>query len=437
MQILSQSNQVSNQSSDALSHSGGLNRIAWLGPSGDSGGVPSLGTNLLAGLLRKGVQVDYYTSTEKEISDRLREFPNLNIIAVSPQWEWGKWYSRNAFSSFLSSNVARMRAYNRLSDLVISNHLQKKYDCIFQLSQTELFKLGKNLHQLPPVIVYPCVHAAGELYWHGQESAYALEVESSWMHYITRMILSYRAWVQKREVRKPNLIIGMSQRFNSLTQADYGIQPSRQAILYNPIPAQSAESVSIADELAIQRTVIKLLFVARISVRKGVQHLIDLSHRLDDLSGQIEIDVIGDRSQWSNYLPHLDKLNPNIARYLGGMQQAQLNLAYQNADAILLPSLYEPGGIVIGEALSHGLCIVVSDAIGSAEVIEGDCHRHFPAGDMDRFEQEVRKLVNDLKTNRQPLREAARQQCTKHFAPDKIAQDGLALIQSVVAKSSV
>ena len=72
------------------------------------------------------------------------------------------------------------------------------------------------------------------------------------------------------------------------------------------------------------------------------------------LAGEVEIEVIGDRSQWSNYLPHLKDLNPRIAKYLGGMRQSQLKEAYDNADALLLPSLYEPGGIVIGEALSHG-----------------------------------------------------------------------------------
>jgi glycosyltransferase involved in cell wall biosynthesis len=411
-------------------------RIAWLGPVGEGGGVPSLGTFLLNGVLKQGVQIDFYTAFEHEMPDRLREYPNLNIIAISAQWEWGRWYSKNAFSSFLSNSIARTRAYNKLSEILIKNHEKNPYDCVFQLSQTELFNLGKNLKKLPPIIVYPCVHAGGELRWHRSESQYALQVESPWMHYIIRSVLTYRTWVQKREVQKPSLIIGMSQRFNTLTAQDYGISPDRQAVLHNPIWPQIQEDIQAADQLAQKRDVIKLLFVARISVRKGVEYLIELSKRLDDLAGEIEIDVIGDRSQWSNYLPHLKDLNPRIAKYLGGMRQPQLKDAYDNADVLLLPSLYEPGGIVIGEALSHGVCIVVSDAIGSAEVVEGPSHREFPAGDMDRFEQEVRRVIVDLKTQRQALRSAAREQCQIHFDPDKIAGDLIQLLTQVPLNSS-
>ena len=412
-----------------------LRRIAWLGPTGEGGGVPSLGTFLLNGILKQGVEIDYYTAFEHEIPDRLRQYKNFNVIAIPSQWDWGKWYSKNAFTSFLSNSIARTRAYNKLSDLVIENHAATPYDFIFQLSQTELFNLGKNLDRLPPIIVYPCVHAAGELYWHRKESRYALQVESWWMHYITRSVLTYRAWVQKGEVQKPKLMIGMSERFNKLTAVDYGIDPKRQAVLRNPIWLQEPEDIEHADQLAQERQVIKLLFVARISVRKGVEYIIELTKRLDDLAGEVEIDVIGDRSQWSNYLPHLKDLNPRIAKYLGGMRQQQLKEAYDNADVLLLPSLYEPGGIVIGEALSHGLCIVVSDAIGSAEVVEGPSHRHFPAGDMDQFEREVRQVIQDIKSQKQALREAAREQCTKHFDPDKITQDLLLLLQQVSGKS--
>ena len=413
-----------------------LRRIAWLGPTGEGGGVPSLGTFLLNGVLKQGVEIDFYTAFEHEIPDRLRQYKNFNVISVPSQWDWGKWYSKNAFTSFLSNSIARTRAYNKLSELVVANHAVNPYDFIFQLSQTELFDLGRNLHRLPPIIVYPCVHAAGELYWHRKESRYALQVESLWMHYTIRAVLSYRAWVQKREVKKPTLIIGMSQRFNNLTAVDYDIDPQRQAVLHNPIWLQDPEDTERADQLAQKRKVIKLLFVARISVRKGVEYVIELTKRLDDLAGEVEIDVIGDRSQWSNYLPHLKDLNPRIAKYLGGMRQSQLKEAYDNADILLLPSLYEPGGIVIGEALSHGLCIVVSDAIGSAEVVEGPAHREFPAGNMDAFESEVRKVIQDLKTQQQSLREAAREQCAQQFDPDKIASDLITLLNQVPRDAS-
>ena len=263
----------------------------------------------------------FTTETDSELAHSLRGHKNLNVIRTDPGWSWGRWYSRKAFLAFMSSTIVRARAYGRLCDLLIAQNAQSPYDCIFQLSQTELFKLGRHRNKLPPIIVYPCVHAAGELRWHRRESADARQSEGVFMHYISRLFLIYRSAVQKRELRKPALILGMSRRFNQLLSQDYGIDPRRQAVLYHPIRT-ATETVFRAKQYAhppASRPV-RILYVARISVRKGVEQIIELSHRLDDLYGQIQIDVIGDRTQWSSYVAHLKKLNPRTSRYLGSLK---------------------------------------------------------------------------------------------------------------------
>lgn len=409
-------------------------RIAWLGPVGEGGGVPGMGAILLEEVLRQGVIVDYYCSFE-ELPETLRQYDNLTIVSTPRYWSWNRWYSNTSFKAFLSSTVARTRAYNRLCELLIERHANYPYNCVFQLSQTELFKLGQNRHRLPPIVVYPCVHAAGELYWHRKESAYALQSESAWVHYIVRAFLIYRTWVQKREVQKPDLIIGMSERFNRLVASDYGISPERQAVLYHPIPPVDEATIQAADEAANARTGIKLLFVARISVRKGLQYIVELTKRLDDLAGQVTIEVIGGSTQWSDYRAHLKDLNPKTSHYLDSMKHQDILTAFNSADVLLLPSLYEPGGIVVGEALGSGVCVVTSDAVGSAEILDGSCHREFPAGDMDEFERQVRQLIDELKSNRQELRQSAREQSKKYFSPDIVAKQLIQTLEQVVAKN--
>lgn len=414
-----------------LEQNGSL-KIAWFGEVGDGANVGMVSL-LLDGLLRRGFQVDYYCMVEK-VPEWLLSHHHLNVIATPFQWTWGRWYNKNPFAAFVSGLIYRTRAYNHLCDQLLERHQVSPYDCIFQFSQTELFKLGQNLEKLPPIVIHPCTHAAGELYWHRRESAYALQSEPWWKHYITRFILTYRAWVQKRELRKPTLIIGPSYRFNALVAKDYQVSPERQRVLYHPAPPPDEATIHAADQAAAQRTVIRLLMVSRISVRKGIEQIVDLSHRLDDLSGQIQIDVIGDRNQWSDYRANLKHLNPKTARYLGHLGYKDVLAAYNDADILLVPSLYEPGPIVTSEALARGVCVVTSDAVGAGEIITGDCHRSFAAGDVAQLEQQVRDLIKDIKADRQTLRELARQQYQKHFTPDKIAHDLATLLQQVVLK---
>ena len=58
---------------------------------------------------------------------------------------------------------------------------------------------------------------------------------------------------------------------------------------------------------------------------------------------------------------------PIAVRFLGFQNQSQLSPYYHAADLLALPSLHsETWGLVVNEALHHGLPCVVSDAVGCA-----------------------------------------------------------------------
>jgi glycosyltransferase involved in cell wall biosynthesis len=401
-------------------------RIAWLGGARDGGGVPGMGALLLGGVLDNGVEVDYFTYDH--VPPRLESHPKLRAFRSQPNWQWNRWYSRKAYLAFFSSMIAHSRAHKRLCTMLLEQHRERRYDVIFQFSLTELFSLGRHLKELPPVVIYPCTHAGGELRWHRRESAYARQSESSAVHYLVRLFLMFRSRVQRRETQKPAFILGMSRRFNQLTSEDYGIIPSRQGVLYHPIATAGAQ---LAPARPIAGRKLTLLFVGRISVRKGVEQIVELSKRLDDLADRVAIKVVGERTQWSDYRAHLKELNPRTAEWLGGLDHEKTMSQYDNADILLVPSMYEPGGLVVGEALSRGVCVVASDEVGSAEIVDEVCCRHFPAGDMDAFERTTRKLIDDLGHDQARLRESAARQCALHFSQTKIAADLVAHLQRV------
>lgn len=112
--------------------------------------------------------------------------------------------------------------------------------------------------------------------------------------------------------------------------------------------------------------------------------------------------MIGDRTAWSDYRRHLASLDSSVATYVGPRGGAQMPGEYAHADVLLVPSRYEPGSLVAGEALASGLVLVSSDEVGAAEVIAPDLCRVFPSGDLDAFEQRAREVVREL--SRQPRR---------------------------------
>ena len=84
-------------------------------------------------------------------------------------------------------------------------------------------------------------------------------------------------------------------------------------------------------------------------------------------------------------------------RFAGFVNQADLPKHYAMCDAFVLPSLYEPRGAVINEAMACGLPVVVTDRCGSLGdiVLEGENALIYPAGDEAALARAMDSLMDD------------------------------------------
>src|SRR5207245_7599939 len=84
-------------------------------------------------------------------------------------------------------------------------------------------------------------------------------------------------------------------------------------------------------------------------------------------------------------------------RFLGFVNQRQLPSVYAAADFLVLPSEYEPFGVVVNEAFSCGLPAIVSEACGSAGdlVRNGETGYVVPVGVVDVLAERLGTLAAD------------------------------------------
>jgi glycosyltransferase involved in cell wall biosynthesis len=73
------------------------------------------------------------------------------------------------------------------------------------------------------------------------------------------------------------------------------------------------------------------------------------------------------------------------AKFLGFANQSELPAIYTMSDLMILPSEYEPFGLVVNEAMLCGCAVAVSDRVGAGRdlVLPVDPRCVFPAGDTD------------------------------------------------------
>lgn len=409
-------------------------RIAWIGPMpNNSGGASGVGRQLLVELSRQGVEVDcYFPGKADALPQSLVTQQNLRFFCQPSAWEWDRWYSKNNYMAFVTGQYANLRSEMKLAEALFREHKAKPYDLIYQFSHIEMHALKRFKRYLPPIILHPSVHAAGELKWHRKETHLSKVSESPITRFGVRLMLMARSHVQKRHIRDADYIFSISKNFEADLRNDYKVDPKKASfIVPNPIDVDKFTPGPGVDKFKSDNR-ITILFVSRISVRKGTEMIVELSHRLQDLSDQVSILVAGNHTLWSNYRGLLKRLNPKVATYIGQVSGNEMHNLYNSVDALIQPSHYEPFGLTVGEALACGVPVIASDKIGAAEEVEASCCRIFPAGDMQELERQVRGLIHDLQSGkRQEIAQVARSEAVRLFSDSTIVANLVKILHDI------
>jgi glycosyltransferase involved in cell wall biosynthesis len=84
-------------------------------------------------------------------------------------------------------------------------------------------------------------------------------------------------------------------------------------------------------------------------------------------------------------------------RCLGFVNQGTLPAVYRSADVMVLPSEYEPFGVVVNEAMCCGCPVIASDRVGAAIDLVAPTERGFvyPYGDIEALTAVLRRVAAD------------------------------------------
>jgi glycosyltransferase involved in cell wall biosynthesis len=370
---------------------------------------------LLVHLAGPHVHVDcYFGQLSDAVPSRVADHANIRVFAQPLAWHPSRWYSRSPLSRFITGQTARIRAQRLLLARLEAEHERRPYDVLYQFSQIELFGL-RALARRVPLVLHPEVHARGELRWHRRERSLIRKYEPRGHHAIVRSMLTARSAMQQRDIRLARGVVAPSNAFARDLCSDYGIEPARLAVIPNPIDLRRYRP---RDRNGA--TPLTALFVSRIAVRKGVEMIVELSHRLADLAGEFRLFVVGGQGAWSDYRPVLRGLNPETAEYLGRVDAGGLPGLYASSDLLIQPSHYEPFALTVGEALASGRPVVVSDRVGAAEGVDSACCIRVPDGDAAALERGVRAMAARLRVDAPSITDAARSEAERLFSADVI-----------------
>ena len=171
--------------------------------------------------------------------------------------------------------------------------------------------------------------------------------------------------------------------------------------------AASATREQLRQQLGLEANRPVLLFASKLLARKCCVDLVDAylelvkRSRLEAASRPLPyLLIVGEgeqRSQIEARLHQASEQEREGVRILGFRNQSELPRFYDLCDAFVLPSIHEPWGLVVNEAMNAGKAIVVSDQVGCQPdlVEDGDNGLVFPARNVEALADALANVLAD------------------------------------------
>ena len=234
----------------------------------------------------------------------------------------------------------------------------------------------------------------------------------------------HQGWVQKypqshihaaeREMaRSADHVITCSRYMRSHVASVFGV-PSRQiTAMQNGIDVEDLEPV--AEDLAGLRARYAepdeklVLLVGRLVDEQGFPLALDALAPVIKARGNVRFVVAGTGTAEAELRRQAFRLGlSRRGSFLGWVGDDMLHSLYRISDLCIVPSIYEPFGIVALEAMASGCLCVVADTGGLREVVPGDgtVGLRFPSRDTAALQEIVERVLSDDGLREQLVAEA-------------------------------
>ena len=315
---------------------------------------------------------------------------------VNSSQDWGKDAEIGDFPVLLDQRISRRRRLGRVAKLMW-NILRGRY------TVAHLAGWGHWVIRLAIL----CCKVRGVPF--SVESDTQLNSElTGWREWVKRQIypvmLSWPAVVLPGGTRQANLF-----RY-------YGVREEKIYVSHMTTDIRKLSEIRTRTRAEFRRDVgfgtddVVVLYVGRLESYKGVAVLLKGFEKALKKDPNLLLAVVGDGSMIGQLSAFRDRLAPGRVHIAGRESIAGVVQWMRSGDMLVLPSLREQWGMVVNEAMSCGLPVIVSDACGCVDDLVQDNRTGsiFKCGDSDVLAQKI-VLLSTSESKRVQFADEARQ----------------------------
>jgi len=209
--------------------------------------------------------------------------------------------------------------------------------------------------------------------------------------------------VERRMVRAADQVITCSHYMRGHVADIYGLDEERVSVIPNGIdpldlqPGADGDLLRLREQFAAPHERVVLL-VGRLVYEKGFQLALEALPGIVERLGDVRFLVAGSGTHEAQLREQAEQLGlMEHGTFLGWIGDDVLHALYRISDLCVVPSLYEPFGLVALEAMASGCPCIVADTGGLREIVPPDerVGLRFNGGDPEHLATMVERLLSD------------------------------------------
>lgn len=189
----------------------------------------------------------------------------------------------------------------------------------------------------------------------------------------------------------------ISRVYREIRKADYFLAPSqvvKKSLMFCGVDEGKIKLVPYGTdcskfeykERVVKNGPLNLIFVGAVDYRKGIHHLLKVVSKFD--TGLVDVKLVGEYDAESFIYKEYHTFS-NI-HFCGFVTHDILSRYYQESDVFVFPTLGEGFGMVVLEAMSCGLPVIITDVAGGNDAItDGVDGFEFTAGDDEQLYEKI------------------------------------------------
>lgn len=237
---------------------------------------------------------------------------------------------------------------------------------------------------------------------------------------------------QQKQMRKAEAVITQCQAMGEMLLEKKLVEREKLYCIYNPVSKGVVERVRRAGDEALAKAVKKVVFIGRLDPQKQLDHLIDAFAGVKQRHPEAVLQLVGDGVLREKLQKKAVDMSLADSVLFEGMRK-DIEHIYEQADTVVLSSLYEGMPNCLIEAIAAGIPIVSYDCpIGPSEiVVDGVNGFLVENGNIEMLSDKISEALERVWDA-----EAVRQTAVKFHAED-IAEKYLAVLRRVGTDDAV